>query len=174
MGQGPGRPPSKKTRILAWLTDRGWDVVTEDRAHEVAQAFTDCSVDTLRTSLLESGLSLAPVVEGVVQDDYSHLEASLGALIAEYLAAKESDDKPRIQLIRAAVIRAKEHAEFASNNPKVYQRKRTVKAEMALWMHTWLENPPLFPSWVELRKRRAPAFASQQPEAPRETPEDAG
>ena len=169
-GQGPGRPPSKKTRILAWLTDRGWDAVSEDRAHELARAFPDCSEDTLRTTLLESSLPLSPLVEGVVQDTYWHMEASLAALLAEYVAARDSGDKPRIQLIRSAVIRAKEHAEFAANNPKVHERKRKVKAEMALWLHNWLENPPLFSAWVELRKRRTPGFESQ----PKEDPEDVG
>jgi hypothetical protein len=24
---------------------------------------------------------------------------------------------------------------------------------MALWMLTWLENPPLFPQWVRLRRQ---------------------
>lgn len=169
-GQGPGRPPSKKQRILAWLADRGWDSVSEERAHELARAFPDCSDDTLRTTLLECGLSLAPLVEGVVQDNYRHVEASLAALLTEYLAAQASSDKPRTQLIRSAVIRAKEHAEFAANNPKVHQRKRKVKAEIALWLHTWLENPPLFPAWVELRKRRTPGFTPEPPE----NPEDAG
>lgn len=157
-GQGPGRPPSKKTRILAWLSDRGWKDVSEDRAHELARAFPDCSEDTIRTTLLECGLPLAPVVEGVVQDNYRHVEASLAALLAEYEAAQSAGDKPRIQEIRAAVVRAKQHAEFAANNPKVHQRKRKMKAEMALWLHTWLENPPLFGAWVELRKRRTPGL----------------
>lgn len=173
-GQGPGRPPSKKQRILAWLTDRGWQDVSEDRAHELTLAFPDCSDDTLRTTLLESGLPLAPLVEGVVQDNYQHMEVSLAALLAEYEAAQASGDKPRIQLIRSAVIRAKVHAEFAANNPKVHQRKRKMKAEMALWLHTWLENPPLFPAWVELRKWRAPGFVAEPQEEPQEDPDDAG
>lgn len=170
MGQGPGRPPSKKQRILAWLTDRGWDSVSEDRAHELARVFTDCTEDTLRIALLESGIPLAPVVEGVLQDNYRRLEASLRTLLAEYLAAKEAGDKPRVQTIRSVVIRAKDHAELAAHNPRVHDLKRNVKTEMALWLHTWLENPPLFPAWVELRKRRTPEFAAE----PQEDPEGAG
>jgi hypothetical protein len=163
-GQGPGRPPSKKQRILAWLADRQWEQVSEERAAELAHTFPDCSDDTRRAALLEAGIPLAPVIEGVVQDTYWHMEASLAALLVEYLAAEEADNKPRIQLIRAGVIRAKEHAEFAANNPKVHDRKRKMKAEMALWLHTWLQNPPLFSTWVELRKRRI-GGASAEPEA---------
>jgi hypothetical protein len=162
-GQGPGRPPSKKQRILAWLADRQWERVSEERAAELARTFPDCSDDTRRAALLESEVALAPLIEGVVQDTYPHIEASLAALLAEYLAAEEADDKARIQLIRAVVIRGKEHAEFAANNPKVHDRKRKMKAEMALWMHTWLQNPPVFPTWVEIRKRRI-GGASADPE----------
>jgi hypothetical protein len=160
-GQGPGRPPSKKTRILAWLTDRDWKEVSEDRALELAHTFPDCSDDTIRTALLESGLPLALLVEGVVQDNYQHVEASLAALLLEYEAAEASGNTPRVQLIRSVVVRAKVHAEFAANNPKVHQRKRKIKAEMALWMHTWLENPPLFGAWVEIRKRRTPGLMDE-------------
>jgi len=162
-GQGPGRPPSKKQRILAWIADRGWNAVGEESAHALERVFPDCSEDTLRAALLESGLPLAPLVEGVLQDSYQHLETSLAALLAEYETARVAGDKPRAHLVRSAVIRAHEHAELAAHNPKVHQLKREVKTEMALWLHTWLENPPLFPAWVELRKRRLPGFAAEAP-----------
>jgi len=165
-GQGPGRPPSKKQRILAWLANRNWDVVSESRAGELAQVFPDCSDDTRRTALLECGTPLAPLIQGVVQDTYKHLEATLGALLAEYLAARESNDAPRRQLIRSVVIHAKDHTELAAHNPKTHDLKRAVKLEMALWLRTWLENPPLFPEWVELRKREifpAPTLSEPAP-----------
>jgi hypothetical protein len=174
-GQGPGRPPSKKLRILAWLADRNWDSVTEVRAGELARRFPDCSDDTRRAALLESGVPLAPLIEGVVQDTYKHLEATLGALLAEYLAARESGDAPRRQMIRSIVIRAREHTELAAHNPKTHDLKRAVKLEMALWLRTWLENPPVFPAWVELRKREifsTPTQSSEEP--PDEQPDHAG
>jgi hypothetical protein len=178
-GQGPGRPPSKKQRILAWLADRNWDCVTEEYAGELARTFPDCSDDTRRAALLESGIHLASLVEGVVQDTYKHLEATLGALLAEYLAARESGDAPRRQLIRSIVIRAKEHTELAARNPKTHDLKRAVKLEMALWLRTWLENPPLFPDWLELRKRQIfstpaqPKENSPEQHSPQEQPDDA-
>jgi hypothetical protein len=168
-GQGPGRPPSKKQRILAWLADRDWDRVTEARGGEIARTFPDCSDDTRRAALLESGVPLAPLIQGVVQDSYQHLEATLGALLAEYLAARESGDAPRRQLIRSTVIRAKDHTELAAHNPKTHALKRAVKLEMALWLHTWLENPPVFPEWVELRKRQ---ISGAPAEPPKQRPEE--
>lgn len=165
-GQGPGRPPSKKQRILSWLADREWDRVTEERAGELASAFPDCSDETRRAALLESGIPLAPLIEGVVQDTYKHLEETLGALLAEYLSARESGDAPRRHLIRSIVIRAKEHAELAAHNPKTHTLKRAVKLEMTLWLRTWLENPPLFAQWVELRKREIFPPAAEAGEPP--------
>jgi len=137
-GQGPGRPPSKKQRILAWLADREWDRVTEARAGEISQAFPDCSDDTRRAALLESGVWLTPLIQGVVQDSYQ-----------------------RLQLIRSIVIQAKDHTELAAHNPKTHDLKRAVKLEMALWLRTWLENPPLFPAWVELRRRETSGVPSE-------------
>ena len=53
------------------------------------------------------------------------------------------------QSIRRVVIEAKEHARWAARKPE----RRVEKEEMALWMLTWLENPPLFPQWVQLRRK---------------------
>jgi hypothetical protein len=163
-GQGPGRPPSKKQRILAWLTDRNWDRVTEVRAGEIARTFPDCSDDTRRAALLDSGVPLAPLIQGVVQDSYQHLEETLGALLAEYVAARESGDALRRQRIRSIVIQAKDHTELAAHNPKTHDLKRAVKLEMALWLRTWLENPPVFPEWAELRRRHISGAPAEPPE----------
>lgn len=148
------RPPGKKQRILAWLAERGWERVSEARADELDAAFPDCSEERRRAALLESGLALDPLVEGVRQESYERLEATLNALLQEYEAARESGNAPRCRLVRALVIRAKDHAELAAHNPKTHDEKRAEKIEMATWLRTWLENPPVFPSWAGLRKRQ--------------------
>jgi len=148
------RTPGKKQRILAWLTEKGWDRVTEQQAAELGAAFPECSEETRRAALLESGLALDPMVEGVRQESYERLEATLTALLREYEAAKERRDAVRRQAVRALVIRAKEHAELAAHNRRTHEQKRAEKIEMATWLRTWLENPPVFPSWVALRKRQ--------------------
>jgi hypothetical protein len=99
----------------------------------------------LRKLLRESGVPLAPMVEGVRQEDFESLERSLVALLDEY----ESGDRERRAQVRKLVIQAKDHARWAARN----EEKRAVKEEMVLWMVTWLENPPVFREWVALRKR---------------------
>jgi len=144
----------KRARILAWLAQQGWERVTEARAAELAAAFPDVSAHTQRAALLESGLPLDALVAGVVQDNYDHLEASLLALLGVY-----ERNAARHAAVRAVVIQAREHAELAVHNAHTHREKREEKIEMSLWLHTWLENPPLFPAWVELRKRRLSANA---------------
>lgn len=99
----------------------------------------------LRRLLRESGVPLAPLVEGVRQETFEALESSLLNLLKEY----EGGDTAYRASIRRLVIEAKDHARWAARKSE----KRAQKEEMALWMLTWLENPPLFPQWVRLRRQ---------------------
>ena len=99
----------------------------------------------LRRLLRESGVQLSPLVEGVRQESFDALESSLLKLLDEY----ESGDVAMRTTIRRLVIESKDHARWAARKPE----KRGEKQEMALWMLTWLENPPLFPQWVKLRRQ---------------------
>ena len=51
------------------------------------------------------------------------------------------------------MIAAKDRARFVARNPKTSPDKKAQKDEMAQWMLVWLENPEVFPAWVEIRKR---------------------
>jgi hypothetical protein len=53
------------------------------------------------------------------------------------------------------VLTGKEHARLAARRPGLPPERRAEKQEMASWMLIWLENPPIFPMWLELRKRAA-------------------
>jgi hypothetical protein len=128
---------SKRRRIQEWLASRAPAEVSEALHAELLAAFPDVSERTLKTALRESGLRLAPMVEGVRQDTLPDLERTLLALLDEYLHS----DARRQRQVREVVIVAKQHATFAR------------KDEAILWTRTWLENPPLFRAWVELRKR---------------------
>jgi hypothetical protein len=124
--------------------------VTESLAAELAAAFPQASARLRREALHESGLALDAMVEGVRQDGFEPLERTLKALAAEY----ERGDARRRRAVRSLVITAKTHARLAARNARVAEEKRAEKREMELWILTWLENPGVFPAWVELRKRR--------------------
>jgi len=100
----------------------------------------------LRRLLRESGVPLAPLIEGVRQETFDALESSLLNLLKEY----EGADLAYRTSIRRLVIEAKDHARWAGRQAD----KRREKEEMALWMVTWLDNPPLFPQWVKIRRQR--------------------
>jgi hypothetical protein len=95
--------------------------------------------------------------KAVRQDSFENLAQSLIALQAEYEAA--GPDRVRRMEIRRLVIEAKTKARWASRRAKS-ETKRAQKAEMADWMLTWLENPPVFESWVALRLR---SMATSEP-----------
>jgi len=95
---------------------------------------------------------LAPLVEGVRQESFDHLERTLQALHQEYLRALATGDRERQRACRQLVIEAKDHARWAlrrASDPESKARRQ----EMIQWMLVWLENPEIFPQWLRLRKR---------------------
>jgi len=109
----------------------------------IRRALSPITENYLRKLLRESGVPLAPMVEGVRQGTFEELAESLTKLTIEY----ERRDPAARAAVRSLVITAKDHARWAAKDPA----KRVAKEEMALWLLTWLENPPLFPEWVRLR-----------------------
>ena len=63
-----------------------------------------------------------------------------------------SGDRERARYCRRQVIAAKDRAKFLAENPRTSPARMVEKAEMAQWMLVWLENPEVFPAWVEARK----------------------
>jgi hypothetical protein len=143
MSQAKSR--TKRADLQRWLErqrpaqigEREWAMLHVDLA--------PISGSHLRRLLRESGVPLAPLVEGVRQESFEALESSLLSFLQEYERAGVAG---RLS-VRQVVIEAKEHARWAARVPE----KRAEKEEMALWMLTWLENPPLFPQWVRLRRQ---------------------
>lgn len=89
---------------------------------------------------------MSPVVEGVVQDSFENLERTLRAMSEEY----GRSDRVRAKAIRRLAVQAKDHARWAAlRSPE----KAEVKKEMVAWLLVWLENPTVFPLWVNLRLR---------------------
>src|ERR1700735_3280362 len=87
------------------------------------------------------------------QHTFEELEQSLRDALAAYVEAAGAGDSARARDYRRQVIAAKDRAKFAAANPKTPVEKQAVKTEMAQWMLVWLENPEVFPAWVDARKR---------------------
>jgi hypothetical protein len=116
---------------------------------ELCALLAPISENYLRRLLRESGLPLAPLVEGVRQESLEALESSLLRLLEEYERDRGPGGVRRRSQVRKLMIEAKDHARWAARRDP---EKRTAKEETVLWLMTWLENPPLFPEWVRLRR----------------------
>ncbi len=139
-------PRGKRAELLRWIERVHPARIGEPEWDELRRELSPISPGYLRKLLRESGVPLAPLIDGVRQETFDALEASLLRLLEEY----ELADRSRQAAVRRLVIEAKDHARWAARNPE----KRAEKEEMVLWMLTWLENPPLFPQWVQLRRPR--------------------
>src|ERR1039457_7280592 len=71
---------------------------------------------------------------------------------------------PQAENVR--VIAARDRARWIAVTPRGTPEKRTQKEEMAQWMLVWLENPEVFPAWVDARKKTLQPFpaATAEPE----------
>ena len=135
----------KRAELSQWLERERPARIDEAEWAMLRGELGNISTAYLRRLLRESGVRLGPLVEGVRQETFEALESSLLSLLEEY----ERSDPARRQSIRRVVIEAKDHARWAARKPE----RRMEKEEMALWMLTWLENPRLFPQWVQIRRK---------------------
>ncbi len=144
------RKSPKKRELAEWLERTRPEIIGEAEWEILRTLLAPISDNYLRHLLRESGVPLTPMVEGVRQESFDALESSLIALLAEY----ENGDAVRGAQVRKLVITAKDHARLAARNEAKRDEKResSSKEEMLLWMLTWLENPPLFPAWIRLRR----------------------
>jgi hypothetical protein len=145
--QKPPKPPSKRTELVRWLEAYRPEIVGVAEVEALQAALAPISPGYLRKLLRASGVPLHPLVEGVRQEDLESLERSLLALLGEDRRAA-----------RTLIIEAKDHAKWAS-------KKHPEKAEMILWMVTWLENPGIFPEWLAIRKHALREENAQAPGA---------
>lgn len=87
---------------------------------------------------------------GVRQHTFEELAESLLEMEREYAAG----DAARRALCRKLVIEAKDRARRVAAAGGATEDTRARKREMTEWMLIWLENPGIFPVWVELRRRK--------------------
>lgn len=129
------RSATKKGRILEYVNARGWALVGESEWRELRSSLPDISETVLRTC----GIAIAQPWLGVVQHSFNDLRDSLLELSRVY--AERSDLQ---RYCRDQVIAAKDRARWTSG-------KKPIMTEMVEWMLVWLDDPSMFPQWVEIR-----------------------
>jgi hypothetical protein len=151
----PSRDKSAKQQLREYLTEAQPQAVTEAVWKDLLMRLAPVSESYLRDLLRDTGVPFEQPFAGVRQHTFGELEQSLRELLEVYTAASASGDRERARYARRQVIAAKDRAKFLAQSPRTAQPRRTEKEEMAQWMLVWLENPEVFPAWVEARKRVA-------------------
>ena len=154
----PQRSQGKRAELADWIARARPGEIGEAELENLRRLLAPVSESYLRKLLRDSGVPLAPLVEGVRQGSFQELERSLSTLAREYSSA----DASRRKAIRSLVIPARDHARWAAKSPE----KSAAKNEMVLWMTTWLENPTLFEDWIKLRRLRLIAQPANKESCP--------
>jgi hypothetical protein len=153
-------PPSLVDRqVLSALCREADRALGRDRP--VSRAYV---LDVLSETgiLIDRSLGGLPVdLRGRVHfHDLEAAEASLSDMTREYETARAAGDKLRAEDCRRAVRKGKDRLKLILRRSNLSAQKRKEKQELLEWFLVWLEAPPLFPAWVELRRRSAPAAPS--------------
>ena len=146
---------SVKQRLREYLTAECPPAITEAVWRSLLEVLAPVSESYLRDLLRQTELPFEQPYAGVRQHTLEELEKSLVELQHVYAEAMEAGNRDRARYCRRQVIAAKDRARFLARNPRTPAAKKAQKEEMAQWMLVWLENPEVFPTWVDARKRAA-------------------
>jgi len=144
---------SRKQALREFLATGRFTAIGEEEWQAALRTLAPISESYLRDLLRETGLPFAQPYAGIRQKSFEDLEHDLRAMLAIYAEAMRAGDRQRARYCRRQVIAAKDRARFVARNPKTSPARKTQKEEMARWLLVWLENPEVFPAWVEIRKR---------------------
>jgi hypothetical protein len=145
---------SRKARLHEYLAQKRVTRFGEPEWLDLLASLAPISENYLRRLLGDAGVTVEPPFGGIRQKTFDELEQSLIDMERVYAEARDTGDRAREQYCRKMVIQAKDHARLASRNPKAAAERKAEKEEMVQWMLVWLENPGVFPTWVQLRKKR--------------------
>jgi hypothetical protein len=142
-----------KQQVREFLATERPASITEAVWQKLLVLLAPVSESYLRDLLRETGLPFEQPYAGVRQHTFEELEHSLRELQLVYADAMTTGNRERARSCRRQVIAAKDRARFLAGNPRTAPEKQAQKEEMVQWMLVWLENPEVFPAWVDARKR---------------------
>lgn len=141
---------SVKRLLGEYLAERQPAAITETVWRDLHRELAPVSERYLRDLLRATGLPFDQPWAGIRQHTLEELEESLRGMLRAYREAAEAGDRERARYCRRQVIAAKDRAKFLA-------RKNSAKQEMVQWMLVWLEDPGMFPPWVEARRKQLAA-----------------
>jgi hypothetical protein len=149
----PSANRSIKQQLRDYLAANQPAAITEAVWNQLLQNLAPVSESYLRDLLRATGLPVDQPYAGIRQHTFEELEQSLVDVLQVYREALSTGQRDRARYCRRQVIAAKDRAKFLAVTPRTTPDQRTQKEEMAQWMLVWLENPEVFPAWVDARKK---------------------
>ena len=149
----PSANSSVKQQLREYLAANQPAAITEEIWEDLLRRLAPVSESYLRDLLRDTGLPFHQPYSGIRQHTFEELEQSLRTMLQVYMDSLAAGRRDRARYCRRQVIAAKDRAKFLAVTPRSTPQKRTQKEEMAQWMLVWLENPEVFPAWVEARKK---------------------
>jgi hypothetical protein len=142
----PPRDKSVKRQLREYLESARPPAITQAVWRDLSRRLAPVSESYLRDLLRATGLPFDQPYAGIRQHTFEELEQSLREMLRVYAEAAAAGDRDGARYCRRQVIAAKDRAKFLA-------RKIPEKEEMVRWMLVWLENPEVFPHWVDARRR---------------------
>jgi hypothetical protein len=152
----PSANRSIKQQLRDYLAANQPTAITEAVWHHLLQDLAPVSESYLRDLLRATGLPFDQPYAGIRQHTFEELEQSLVDVLQVYREALSAGQRDRARYCRRQVIAARDRAKFLALTPRTTPENRTQKEEMVQWMLVWLENPEVFPAWVDARKNSHP------------------
>ena len=152
----PSASKPVKRQLRDYLAAHQPAAITEAVWQDLLQQIAPVSESYLRDLLRDTGLPFDQPYAGIRQHNFEELEHSLRTMLQVYRDSLAAGRRDRARYCRRQVIAAKDRAKWMAVTPRSTPEKRTQKEEMAQWMLVWLENPEVFPAWVEARKKASP------------------
>ena len=149
----PARSKSVKQQLREYLAAQRPPAITEALWYDLRQRFAPISESYLRELLRAANLPFEQPFAGIRQHTFEELEQSLREMLHVYAEAMAAGNRQRARYCRRQVIGAKDRARFLARSPRTAPEKKARKEEMAQWMLVWLEDPAVFPAWLQARKR---------------------
>ena len=144
---------SFKRQLREYLAAHAPAAITEAVWRDLLRRLAPVSESYLRQLLWATGLPFSQPYAGVRQHTFEELEESLLGMWRIYAEAMDAGARERARYCRRQVLAARARAKFVAASARTSPKKKAEKREMAQWMLVWLEDPAMFPAWLEARKR---------------------
>ena len=150
-------------RSISLVRQEEWDELTARLVRQVGDA-RRVSSQVVLGLLHQSDVDVDRALGGLPRDLRGRVRAgrpdetaeSLLAMSAEYAKARAAGDAVRAEDVRRAVRQAKDRLRQTLRRRNLRDGTRAVKQEELEWFLVWLENPSVFPAWLEVRLNRRP------------------